>query len=530
MTIPMKFRIPEKTLGDYYWAYSDILRDIGINESAYDQRIMAFMALKLLIDNDKLKFNFEYKNKFGLTTKLYNQYKKKDTKNTFLNLIHNIEQFGQNLNYFTQENKYNPDNSKNILTYLNHFKTFELERYIQELPNNYLENVLDIYTYKANFRNYPKEQYKDLYEATISRMKKLSGDLTGQHFTQKSIVHLMCEVSKFEAEGYEKLAIYDPACGTASMLMESAHYFYKKNKIENIEVYGQELHGQTWILAKIFLEISSLDGKTQGIKNTIAYGNTLTNPAFANGINGNTSFDFIIANPPFGVDWKHNYDEIVQNMRLGEKSDFFIVKDEKGKIVTPKKSDGQFLFMQHIIHLMESEKKRDKHAHAAIISSSTLISTGNATSSESKIRKDIFNTGFVSAVLEQPNAMFTNTDINSHIWFLDSDPSEKIMIVKADTKEEELFSPHPQAKDKMKNCYSAKNIRRLTTLINSKKEFKYKSKFIDSKDRYEINISNEIGFNDDSKDESFDELTNELNMLMKQMCDDFQNNPLFGIK
>ena len=62
MTIPMKFRIPEKTLGDYYWAYSDILRDIGINESTYDQRIMAFMALKLLIDNNKLKFNFEYKN------------------------------------------------------------------------------------------------------------------------------------------------------------------------------------------------------------------------------------------------------------------------------------------------------------------------------------------------------------------------------------------------------------------------------------------------------------------------------------
>ena len=62
MTIPMKIKIPEKTLGDYYWAYSDILRDIGINESTYDQRIMAFMALKLLIDNDKLKFNFEYHN------------------------------------------------------------------------------------------------------------------------------------------------------------------------------------------------------------------------------------------------------------------------------------------------------------------------------------------------------------------------------------------------------------------------------------------------------------------------------------
>jgi type I restriction enzyme M protein len=527
--LPNRTKISEKSLCDYYWAYSDILRDIGINESTYDQRIMAFMALKLLIDNDKLKFNLEYESNFGLDDKTFSKYVKEDTKSTFLNLIQNIENFGQNLNYFTQDSKYNPDNSKNILTYLNHFKTFELERYIQELPNKHLENVLDIYTYKANFRDYPKEQYKDLYESTISRMKKLSGDLTGQHFTQKSIIHLMCEVSKFEAEGYDKLAIYDPACGTASMLMESAYYFYNKNKIENIEVYGQELHGQTWLLAKIFLEISSLDGKTQGIKNTIAYGNTLTNPAFADGINGNTSFDFIIANPPFGVDWKHNYDEIVENMN-SKKSDFFVVKDEKGKVVTPKKSDGQFLFMQHILHLMKSEKRRDKHAHAAIISSSTLISTGNTKSSESKIRKEIFNTGFVSAVLEQPNAMFTNTDISSHIWFLDSDSSDKITIVKADTKEEELFSPHPQAKDKMKNSYSAKNIRRLATLINSKKAYKYKSKFIDSKDRYEINISNEISFKDDSEDVSFDELTNELNMLMKQMCEEFQNNPLFGIK
>ncbi len=519
-----------KELSDYYWAYSDILRDIGINESTYDQRIMAFMALKLLVDNNKLKFNFEYDNGFGLDPKTYKQFKKNDTKSTFLNLIQNIEQFGQNLNYFEQDSKYNPDASKNILSYLNHFKTFELERYIQELPNKHLENVLDIYTYKANFRDYPKEQYKDLYESTISRMKKLSGDLTGQHFTQKSIIHLMCEVSSLDVRTRDKIAIYDPACGTSSMLMESAHYFYNKNKKQNIEVYGQELHGQTWLLAKIFLEISSLDGKKQGIKNTIAYGNTLTNPAFANGINGSESFDFIIANSPFGVDWKHNYEEVVENMRLGKKSDFFIVEDEKGKIVTPKKSDGQFLFMQHIINLMEAEKNRGKKAQAAIISSSTLISTGGATSSEAKIRKAIFKTGFVSAVLEQPNAMFTNTDISSHIWFLDSDESDSVKIVKADTKEDELYSSHPMPKDKMKNCYSEKNIKDIVKYIQRKKDYEYISKTIKSKDRCEINISNEIGFKETNEDVSFDELTNELNSLMKQMCEDFQDNPLFGIK
>ncbi|MCT7909052.1 SAM-dependent methyltransferase [Arcobacter lacus] len=530
MTMQVKSKLfQNKTLGDYYWAYSDILRDIGINESTYDQRILAFLAVKLLIDNKKLKFNFEYDNKFGLTTALYNKYKKDDTKSTFLNIVQNIESFGQNLNYFKQESKYNPDISTNILTYLNHFKTFELERYIQELPNDYLENVLDIYTYKANFKDYPKELYKDLYETTISRMKKLSGDLTGQHFTQKSIIHLMCEASSIDVRTREKIAIYDPTCGTASMLIESAHYFYNKNKKQDIEVYGQELHGQTWLLAKIFLEISSIDGKKQGIKNTIAYGNTLTNPAFAKGIDNNKSFDFIIANPPFGVDWKHNYEDIFNNMKKDSTSDFFVIKD-KNKIITPRKSDGQFLFMQHILKLMKSEKGKGKKAQAAIISSSTLISTGSETSSESKIRKAIFNTGFVNAVLEQPNAMFTNTDITSHIWFLDSDKSDTIKIVKADTKEDELYGSHPMPKDKMKHSYSEKNIKDIIKYIQRKKDYEHISKTIKSKDRYEISISNEIGFKDESEDMSFDELTNELNMLMKQMCDEFQNNPLFGIK
>jgi type I restriction enzyme M protein len=522
----------EKILSDYYWAYADILRDIGVNESTYDQRIMAFMSLKLLVDNKKLKFNFEYKNDFGLGKFVIKKYKAKNTKETFLNIIKDIENLGnkRSLKYFTQDSKYNPGDSSNILTYLNHFKTFELERYVQELPNEYLENVLDIYTYKANFDGYPKELYKDLYELTISRMKKLSGDLTGQHFTQKSIIHLMCEVSALDVKEKETLAIYDPACGTGSMLMESAHYFYHKNKKQNIEVYGQELHGQTWLLSKIFLEIASLDGKKQGIKNTIAYGNTLTNPAFTDGINGKESFDFIIANPPFGVDWKHNYEKIVENMK-SEKSNFFVVKDPKtNKVVTPKKSDGQFLFMQHIINLMQNEKKRNKKSHAALISSSTLISTGNANSSEAKIRKSIFDTGFVKGIIEQPAAMFTNTDITSHIWFLDSEPTQTLKIVKADSKEVELFSSRVNPKDKMKNYYSETNISELVRYLEVNKDYEYISKTIKSKDRYEINISNEIGFKDDSEDVSFDELTNELNMLMKQMCEDFQDNPLFGIK
>jgi len=508
-----------KELKDYYWSYADILRDIGINESTYDQRIMAFMALKLLIDNNKLLFNLEFRDNFGLDSKTYKKYQAKDTKNTFLNIIKKIDNFGKNLKYFTQKSNYNPDTSKNILTYLNHYKTFELERYVNELSNEYLEYVLDIYTYQADFTSYPKEEYKDLYEKTVSRMKNLSGDLTGQHFTQKSIIHLICEMSMKDIKDNEKLAIYDPTSGTGSMLMESAYYFKKHGKVKQIALYGQEMHGQTWLLSKIFLEITNQE-------NIIAYGNTLTNPAFANGINGKDSFDFIIANPPFGVDWKHNYDDILENMQ-SKKSNFFVVKDEKNRVVTPKKSDGQFLFMMHIINLMKQEDKKGKRAKAGIISSSTLISTGSSTSREAKIRRAIFKECLVSAVLEQPNAMFTNTDITSHIWFLDTQSPKYIKIVKADTKEETLFSPHPYPKDKMKNAYSREDIKKLKGYLTYKKDYKYIAKAI-SCDRDEINISNEIGFRDESEDLSIDALFGELNDLMKDMCNDYKNNGLMG--
>ena len=216
-----------------------------------------------------------------------------------------------------------------------------------------------------------------------------------------------------------------------------------------------DLTGQhSWLLSKIFLEITHQE-------NIIAYGNTLTNPAFANGIDGKDSFDFIIANPPFGVDWKHNYDDVLENMQ-SKKSNFFVVRDEKNRVVTPKKSDGQFLFMMHIINLMKQEEKKGKRA-------------------------------------------------------------------KADTKKESLFSPHPYPKDKMKNAYSKENIKNLKRYLSYKKDYKYIAKAI-SCDRDEINISNEIGFKDESEDLRIDALLDELDGLMKEMCDEYQNNGLIGLK
>ena len=502
----------EKKLGDFYWAYSDILRGIGINESMYDQRIMAFMALKLLVDNNLVQFNFNYKSKtnpFGLNDNIQ-KYNGANTKEIFLNIISDIENLGtNNLKYFNQDKKLNPNSeSSNILHYIDHKSTFSLKQYIEELPNHYLEMVLDIYIQKAHFKDYPKEKYKDLYETTISRMKKLTGDLTGQHFTQKSIIHLMCEnvIEDLANSSNDTLAIYDPTCGTGSMLMESACYFdekinctlkgNKKKVTKTIKVYGQEMHGQTWLLCKIFLEICD-------IPNKIAYGNTLINPSFDK-INGDDSFDFIIANPPFGVDWKHDYNEIVKNMSLGSKSNFLTI--DKNKPITPKKSDGQYLFILHILKLLEISKKHKKHAKASVISSTGLITSGRETSSEGIIREKIFKDGWVDTLIEQPKAMFTNTDISTLIWFFDNKQTakNKTYLLKVDNsyinkhfKNKELkvlYTTAQNKKDKQKNSYNEENINSIVALMQNKIDFPLFAKTIVFKDKYTINFENEMNY------------------------------------
>lgn len=529
----------EHKIGDFYWAYADILRGIGVNETVYDQRILAFMALKLLIDNGKTKFTFDWRNQFGLSAIQYKKYASDNTIKTFLNIIADLDNLGQNLNYFTQPSYMTPAQDSvenavidNCLKYLDHKKTFTLSQYIEELEEpHYLEMVLDIYVEKANFIGYPSEKYKDLYEVTIARMKKLSGTLTGQHFTQKSIIHLGCASALESIKKDEKIAIYDPTCGIGSMVIESALYFEaklnktasgkRKKTAKKIAVYGQEYNGQSWLLSKIFLEITALDGKNQGIENQIAYGNTLTNPIFAKKINSDKSFNFIIANPPFGVDWKHDHKQIVEDMNSGN-SNFEVIRDEKDKIVLPKKSDGQFLFMQHIINLMLQEKKnRNKDAIACVISSSTLISTGAASSSESQIRSHIFGMGIVQAVLEQPKAMFTNTDITSHLWFLNTNFKKTIKVIKADTKEDSLFSPHPYAKDKMKNSYSDDDIDNILSYLSAKKDYEYISKSV-SNQCNKIDISSELGFRNEDEDVDISQLQDEIKDLVGELYESVQ--------
>lgn len=569
-----------KKLGDYYWDYADIMRGLGIKEGVYDERILGFMALKLLIDNNKLFFNFNPSHgwKFCEPNKIEQEYIKhtafqenpfncqeehivyiKNTQDiaiginyseTFKTILKNIKHYDMT-NYFYKKDtikdneqwklwnitKYNVDSEIEII---NNKNVFTFDKYIDELlGDEKFLSVLEIYENKANFVGYPRNKYKNLYEDTVTRMKKLSGSLTGQHFTQNCIIDFMTEIGVEHLDKTKKeVVIFDPACGVGSMLYESA--YYAANKIygckkdeeqtddncilKHFLLLGQEINGPTWFLAKVFSEIS-------GFKNFIAFGNTLTEP-FINTFNGN--IDFIIANPPFGMDWKTE-EKIIKKL-IEDNVVIEETKDEKGKIidilikennspyklfsknvkewyVLPKISDGQYLFFMQILKLQEKHKGK-----AVVISSTSPASNGKVDSSEGIIRKGMIENGFVDTIIEQPNAMFTNTDIKTHIWILNSLDGEhekqknKVNLIQLDNDKmnkpftngngkilkriKVLYSDSDYKIDKQKYGYSKKNIEDILSLYKNINNFDLFKKVIyfNSSSDYAIDFN---VFNDD---------------------------------
>ncbi len=438
---------------DFFWKHADVLyASAGVNPSGYDERVIPFIALKVLIDYGKTQFNLDYKNNFGLSPSQYNKIKGKSLRETLVNIVKNMDKLS-NFSFMEQPKKYNDPKSssqreENAIRYF--IEAFNFDRHMKELSDDYLlEYILDIYN-EVDFKDVPREQFKDLYETTVNRMRKgrqrgFNGSFMGQHFTQSATVRLMCEVAFSKMKKKTKIAIYDPACGVGMMLME-AYFFFKDKGVKRIEVYGQEIDLRVWMLAKIFME-------AMDIPNVIARGNTLTNPAFINGLNGDDSFDFIITNPPFGIDWKHEEPVVRKNMESDDPV-FFVVRDDKGNVVLPPKGDGQFLFMLHIIKLMLNEKEKGKDAFAGIISSSSLPHASGK--QQDLIRKAMFESGVVDTILLQPPNMFSNTSMQTCVWFLNTQKMDKktkynLTLVRADNPE--LHAKHPEPIESMKNTY-----------------------------------------------------------------------------
>ncbi|WP_374064672.1 class I SAM-dependent DNA methyltransferase [Corynebacterium belfantii] len=255
------------------------------------------------------------------------------------------------------------------------------------------------------------DQMGYIFEELIRRFSELSNETAGEYFTPREVISLMVNLLFNPEEDINRLcadgamaSLYDPGVGTGGMLSIAAQHVEDLNDTARLEVYGQELNPQTYAVAKSDIMIK---GERQ---ERIYFGNSLTNDQTAG-----LRFDYMLCNPPFGVNWKKYAAPIHEE---AERKGF------QGRFGagTPRVSDGSFLFLQHMISKMKPYDPQDlvnaPGTRIGIVFNGSPLFTGGAGQGESEIRRWILENDWLEAIIALPGQMFYNTGILTYIWVL----------------------------------------------------------------------------------------------------------------
>lgn len=242
-----------------------------------------------------------------------------------------------------------------------------------------------------------------VFEELIRRFAELSNETAGEHFTPREVIRLMVNLLFIEDDdalskpGVVR-SIYDPTAGTGGMLSVSEEYLTSQNPDARLVIYGQELNPESYAICKADMLI-----KGQDIGNVV-FGNTLS----ADGLPGK-HFDYMLSNPPFGVEWK----KIEKEIRKEAEVMGFNGRFGPG---LPRVSDGSLLFLLHLISKMRPAK--DGGSRFGIVLNGSPLFTGGAGSGESEIRRYVLENDLVEAIIGLPTDMFYNTGISTYIWIV----------------------------------------------------------------------------------------------------------------
>ena len=239
-----------------------------------------------------------------------------------------------------------------------------------------------------------------VFEELIRRFSEQSNETAGEHFTPREVIRLMVDLLFTEdgdalTEPGVIKTLYDPACGTGGMLSVAEDYLRDMAPDAKLIVFGQELNGESYATCKSDMLI-----KGQRAEN-IAQGNTFTTDAHAG-----RRFDYMLSNPPFGVEWKK-----VEKAIRDEAARGFSGRFGAG---LPRVSDGSLLFLQHMI----SKFHRDEPSKLAIVFNGSPLFTGGAGSGESEIRRWVIEQDWLEAIVALPDQLFYNTGISTYVWVL----------------------------------------------------------------------------------------------------------------
>ncbi len=243
-----------------------------------------------------------------------------------------------------------------------------------------------------------------VFEELIRRFAEASNETAGEHFTPRDVIRLMVnllfiEDSDILTPGVQAVrTIYDPTAGTGGMLSVAGDYLLEHNPQASLTMFGQELNDESYAICKADMLI-----KGQEVRNILP-GNTLSEDGHAA-----RKFDYMLSNPPFGVEWK----KVEKEVRLEAEQMGHAGRFGPG---LPRISDGSLLFLLHLLSKMRPAA--DGGSRIGIVLNGSPLFTGGAGSGESEIRRHVLESDLVEAIVALPTDMFFNTGIATYVWVL----------------------------------------------------------------------------------------------------------------
>lgn len=303
----------------------------------------------------------------------------------------------------------------------------------------------------------PNQGMGYIFEELIRKFAEFSNETAGEHFTPREVIRLMVDIlfandsDILTKPGIVK-TVYDPACGTGGMLSIAEEYVKELNPEAHLELFGQELNDESFAICK-----SDMLVKGQNADN-IKYGNSFSKDGVPD-----EKFDYMLSNPPYGVEWK--------------KVEDFIRKEYEDKgfggrfgAGLPRISDGSLLFLLHMISKM---RPTDGGSRIGIVFNGSPLFTGSAGSGESDIRKWIIENDMLETIIALPDQLFYNTGISTYIWIVTNRKSrkrkKKIQLINAVS----FYKKMTRSLGNKRNEISDENISEIVNIYDQFKENEY---------------------------------------------------------
>ena len=399
------------------WEIADLMRSASIKQSDFPNYMMPFFAL-MMLEGRMLNAIQKVTDEEGLTP----EDDPEDFKEAFMAMKCGYNEYivmqGKTLKTICQnDTTFEQDFSKYLRNFDNVLKELlgidrgpkeqkylNMDEVIAELDGKHI--LMQVVSAWANIdlAPYDNSAITTLEEHIKRKWADISASTAGEQYTPDDIISLITEIvaTKVTKPKNKILHVYDPTCGGANLLFGVEDRLREQSGYQNIQTWGSEYNDKLYALAAIESRFRK--------QATISYGNTLTKVPFHD-----KQFDVIVANPPYGDKWSGFHKEI-DNDQFGQFA---------GGL--PSVSDGQLLFMQHILWQLDEE------GIAVEVHNGSTLFSGNAGSGESNIRKYIFDKDWVEAIIQMPQSEFFNTGIYTYLWIMNKkkplDRKDKIALI-----------------------------------------------------------------------------------------------------